>query len=75
MQSVFYEFSASLPTVTIEHTEDLDLRPIRDFGLLDGWLNDVQNNSNSVFIGFPDRADISIGCKGPDRAKALSGHL
>ena len=75
VQSVFYEFSASLAAVPIEHTEDLDFRPVSYLGLLGGRLDHVQNNSNAILISFADSANISISCEGAHSAKALSGYF
>ena len=46
--------------VAIKYPKDLNLRPIGDLGCLCHWLNNIQYDSDSVFIGFADGAYISI---------------
>lgn len=53
--------------------ENLDFWPVllRHFWLFHLRLDDVQDDSNTVFVGFSDEADVSIGGEGTDDTKTL----
>ena len=53
--------------------ENLDFWPVllRHFWLFHLRLDDVQDDSNTVFVGFSDEADVSIGGEGTDDTETL----
>ena len=67
MKMLFQVLSALVSTMTIIYREYLNFGPlfIGNFWLLCGWLNDVKNNSNTIFIGFPDETNMCVGCERP----------
>ena len=59
--------SALVATVAIVNCEYLDFGPllIGDFRQFGGWLDNVENDSNTIFIGFPYETNMCVGCEWP----------
>lgn len=71
---VFLEVLSTLvASMAIVHGKYLNLRPlvVGDFLRLCLRLNDVQNDCDSVLVGFTHEADVSVSSEGAHRAKLL----
>ena len=73
VEMLFQILSALVTTVAIVNSEYLYFGPqiLTDFGLFSGWLDDVKNNCNTIFIGFPDETNMCVGCERPYYSKPL----
>ena len=61
----FQIFSALISSVAIIYCKNLNFWPLVlwHFGGFRCRLNDIQNNSYSIFITFSDKSNMSISCK------------
>ena len=66
MEMFFQIFSALISSMAVIHCKNLYFGPLFfwHFRRFSCWLNDIQNNSNSIFITFPDESHMSICCEG-----------
>lgn len=71
---LFQILSTLVSSVTVVHSEYLYLGPqfVRKFRLLGNGLNYIENNSNPVFIGFANEADVSVGRKRSHNTELLA---
>lgn len=75
VEGVFYKFSATLASMTIKNTENLDFGPVLDSRLLCWRLDYVEDDCYSVFIGFADGAYIGVGGEGADCAEGFGAYF
>jgi len=60
VQVVFEVFSTFVTTMTIENAEDLNFRPVLNSTCLLLRLDNIKNNSNSIFINFSYCANVGV---------------
>ena len=75
MECVFDILGASVATMAVKHSKDLDFGPNLNPRLLRLRLDNIQYNCNPVLIRFPYRADIRVSRKTPDCSKGLRAHF
>jgi len=65
VEMFFQIFSALISSMTVVHSKNLYFGPLFfwHFRCFSSWLNDIQNNSDSIFITFPDQSYMSICCE------------
>lgn len=63
--------------MAVVHAKNLKFRPLflRDLGFFRSRLNDIQNNSDSVFVDFADSPHICVRCERSHRTKGFLGNL
>jgi len=63
VQVLFQVLGALVASVAVVHREDLDLGPLFlcHLRLFQHRLDDVEDNGNSVFVGFANKADVGVG--------------
>ena len=59
--------------MAVINSENLYFGPVllRHFWLFHLWLDDVQDDSDTVFVGFSDETDMGVRSEGTDDAETL----
>ena len=65
MQVILEVLSALAATMTIIDAKDLQFRPLIGWNAwrLLRWLDDVQDDRDSILVGLAHDTDVRIGCK------------
>jgi hypothetical protein len=77
MKIVFEILGTFTASMAIVHSEYLKFRPLLrwDLWYFLGWLYDIENDGDSIFVGLPHDTHIGIGCECFNRSERLRADL